>query len=518
MPNIDINISFDYSLGTRGQNNSEFVYPSGLCILNNEMYVVDKQNNRVQVFDLAGIYQRQFGTVGSGNNNFFFPEGIDTDGTNLYVVDSGNHRIKKHQPDGTYLLEFGTEGTGTSNFKYPVGIDVMSSMIIVADKQNHRIKIHDLSGVFILEFGSYGSGNSEFNFPEGVTYFDNKIYVADSGNGKVKVFNAAGLYISDINAKTFNYPVGLINVEDKLIGVVDRVDSEITFLDTVGQVVSEYGSEGVGINEYSFPGNGYFSDDILYTTDSANHRVKVLNAVLEDNVPIYVNELMNLTKQLYPTGRAWWLNYQNTFSLLHEALAYSESRALENSVGILNSILPDNDLFSEQDAFYWENALGLILSSSLTLEERKANILRKMQHPGNIPARQHYLYLQGQLQDAGFSVYVFENRVPIGGGNYEVINPIPALYGAFDYNSSTYGSVGIPGIDVDSVIANYIDENKDSTYNFGNDVNLRATFFIGDVTFGQKADVPIDRKEEFRELILKIKPAQTAGWLLINYV
>lgn len=222
------------------------------------------------------------------------------------------------------------------------------------------------------------------------------------------------------------------------------------------------------------------------------------------------NIFVKLSKQLFPTGRAWWIRLNGIFHKLLQGLSLSEQRVHDATVFLLDAILPDNDNFDEEDAANWEKALGLYNQSYLSLADRKKIILRKMQHPGNIPARQHYLYLEGQLQNAGFDVYVHENRF----GSPPVINnPVAAIYGEINYGQINYGNQGINH----SKIINYIDANKDSQL-IGDGVNMRATFFIGSQVFPNRADVPNERKKEFRELILKIKPAQTAGFLLINYI
>ena len=52
----------------------------------------------------------------------------------------------------------------------------------------------------------------------------------------------------------------------------------------------------------------------------------------------------------------------------------------------------------------------MVASPTTSLAVRKAAIARKLGQPGRVKARQSYLYLQKQLQDAGFDVYVYENR------------------------------------------------------------------------------------------------------------
>ena len=514
MAEVDVNISYDSQFGSNGTGNSEFAYPTGICIANDNIYVVDRQNHRIQYFDLDGVYVGQFGSVGSGNDEFFFPEDITSDGTSLYIVDGSNHRVKVHGLTGTYISQYGSQGSADSEFDYPTGIHYNGGYLYIADTQNHRIKQYNTSNVFIKKFGSYGITNSLLNFPESITYFDGKLFICDSGNKEVKAFDLNGNYLSKINY-TFGYPSYVSNNNDSLITVSDKTNNKIISFDSNGDYISEFGSVGSGTIQVYFPEASVYNDDLLYLVDSGNHRIKILSFEIETEIPIYVDDILKLTKQLYPTGRAWWLNYQNTFYKFHEGLSYSESRAYSAANKILSSIIPDNDIFDEDDASNWERALGLFVQTSLLLADRKAAILRRMQHPGIIKARQHYLYLQGQLQDAGFDVYVNENRISNGDGTYSIYNPIPSIHGEFNHGDNVHGNSGVSDY---TKIANYIDEDSDSSFDFGDETSLRATIFIGGENIGDRANVDILRKKEFRELILKIKPAQIAGFLLIDYV
>jgi hypothetical protein len=160
----------------------------------------------------------------------------------------------------------------------------------------------------------------------------------------------------------------------------------------------------------------------------------------------------------------------------------------------------------------------MIISPLVDLELRKLAIRRKMNHPGDIKARQHFLYIEGQLRAAGFDVYVYENRFPYGGSYYtrslfDIIGGVgidDLQHGDSQHGDSQHGGT------YSNIIANYIDEVIDS--NFSIPSSLRCTFFIGANPLGQFANVPIERKQEFRQLILKLKPAQMVGYLLINYV
>jgi len=156
-----------------------------------------------------------------------------------------------------------------------------------------------------------------------------------------------------------------------------------------------------------------------------------------------VEKLIALTRQLYPTGRAFRVAVDSYKLRVHRALAISEDQAYNDALSTLNSALPDNEDFTEEDAAQWEHRLGLITNEAVLLDTRKAAIIRKMNHPGTVPARQHFTYLEGQLQAAGFDVYVHENRFDdgLGGTKYGCLRGAPiglaTTSAAFHLDSAT---------------------------------------------------------------------------------
>jgi hypothetical protein len=230
-------------------------------------------------------------------------------------------------------------------------------------------------------------------------------------------------------------------------------------------------------------------------------------------------KILKLTKGLYPQGRAFKVSGGSNLEKLHRAFAVSETQAYNDACSILNNILPDNSNFTTGDASQWEERLGMINGDAVALADRKLAIKRKMQHPGNIPARQHYLYLEGQLQAAGFSVYVHENRFDLYPDTYETQNP-RTIYGSSGWVTNLHGTFlhgqALHGQYYSDIIANSIASEGDLSFNLGS--NLRSTFFIGGQTLGTFANVDAEREAEFRQLILKIKPVQTVGFLFINYI
>jgi hypothetical protein len=248
-------------------------------------------------------------------------------------------------------------------------------------------------------------------------------------------------------------------------------------------------------------------------------------------------KIKQLTRLLYPTGRAYNMPTGGAFEKLHSGLAQSEGRAVDDADSILFSILPDNTNFTVDDAEDWERRLGLITNALVSLDDRKAAIIRKMNHPGDIPARQSWDYLQQSLQAAGFDVYIHENipeqsvfglLQPFSGtaqqgqaqqGQVQQGTVITANSNLFVYlqqGQAQQGQVQQGAYVYTNLIANNINESLDAYFNIGS--NWRSVFWIGGTNIGDFANVDINRKDEFRQIVLRIKPVQSIAYLLINYI
>lgn len=222
------------------------------------------------------------------------------------------------------------------------------------------------------------------------------------------------------------------------------------------------------------------------------------------------DKFMQLTRQLYPTGRAFKMPYGGYLEKLHMGLAVSEAQVYEDAVSILDSILPDNANFTTDDATDWERRLGMQTNLSVSLADRKAAIIRKLNQPGINPAKGHYLNLERELQLAGFDVYVHENIPDQSPYAFSGI----VTYAEIQHGDTQHGILQ-HGINYTNKIANYIDETKDLYFSLGG--TFKSSFFISDM-YGGMANVPLARKSEFRQLILKIKQVQSIGFLYINYI
>lgn len=221
-----------------------------------------------------------------------------------------------------------------------------------------------------------------------------------------------------------------------------------------------------------------------------------------------MSKIGELTKRLFPTGYAHRTITGSVKDKLFESLAVSEQQLYVDANSILDSMLPDNANFTANDAARLEEYYGIITNPLVSLQDRKDAIIRKMNHPGDILARQSAGYMQQQLQLAGFKVYVHETNSSIEtlGGSGLSVQAGDAQAGETQFGHIMY----------DDKIANSLYASIDKLY-LEDSLN-RNTFVIGDITLGSYANVDVNRKLEFRQLVLRLKPVPTVGYLLINYV
>ncbi|MGM0608108.1 MAG: hypothetical protein ACQESP_06795 [Candidatus Muiribacteriota bacterium] len=160
----------------------------------NNIYILDRYNHRVLKYNSEGTLQKSFGTnrdtvgdfrldSGSGRGEFRNPFFITVDfNDNLYVADIGNNRIQKFNKNGEFVTEFGRpgagEGTFTGRFTFAISNE---GLIFVNDYARSRVQIFDITGDFISVYGQFGDRDIDFVNPMGINIGDErKIYIFNS--------------------------------------------------------------------------------------------------------------------------------------------------------------------------------------------------------------------------------------------------------------------------------------------------------------------------------------------------
>lgn len=124
------------SWGYEGLGDGEFREPCYIASDSQDnIYVVDRINNRVQKFDKYGQFITKWGanngvpmqdpldSWGLADGDLFLPVGIAVDDNdNVFVTDTSNNRVQKFTSNGTFVEKWGEFGGEQENFFSPQGI------------------------------------------------------------------------------------------------------------------------------------------------------------------------------------------------------------------------------------------------------------------------------------------------------------------------------------------------------------------------------------------------------------
>ena len=145
------------------------------------------------------LYLKKVGTLDtSGDGVLNGPMGLRFDADdNLYVSDSFNHRVQVFTKDGTFLRKFGGYGTGEGQLNQPWGLDIDSDgCLYVADWRNARVQKFSAEGDYMATFGGPGSGEGELQRPSSVAIDkDGDVYVVDWGANRVQIYEPDGTHV-----------------------------------------------------------------------------------------------------------------------------------------------------------------------------------------------------------------------------------------------------------------------------------------------------------------------------------
>ena len=162
--------------GGRGKDPGQFDGPRGITLISNKLFVCDRDNHRVQVFDTDLNLLNSFGTYGCGEGEFSRPYDISTDRDGcLYVVDYGNHHVQVFSQSGSFLRSFGKRGSGPGELSGPGGIHVHNEHVYITEWDFPRVSVFTTSGEFASSF-TVGQSGCEYGI---TTDRDGYLYVCD---------------------------------------------------------------------------------------------------------------------------------------------------------------------------------------------------------------------------------------------------------------------------------------------------------------------------------------------------
>jgi DNA-binding beta-propeller fold protein YncE len=175
--------------GTPGKNDSKdaFAEPTNIAFEpNGDFYVSDGYvNSRVIKFNRDGEYITHWGQKGTGDGEFNLVHDVVRDANGrIYVADRTNQRVQIFDGSGKFLGKW-------TNIGAPWGLDYVAreNSIYMCDGLNNRVIKLNLEGQILGVLGSYGKVPGKFDFAHSIAV-DNHgaIYVAEIKNWRVQKF------------------------------------------------------------------------------------------------------------------------------------------------------------------------------------------------------------------------------------------------------------------------------------------------------------------------------------------
>jgi sugar lactone lactonase YvrE len=191
-----------------GQIGQGLIDPGGMAIDNENrfLYVADSALDQVLVFDADKLtFIRKMGTSGKQHSlteagQFAMPTNVAVDAdNNLYVTDTYNSRVEVFDADGNFIRAWGKAGDQPGKLFRPKGIAIdADGHVWIADTQQDRVQCFTQDGQLLMWLGAHGGLPGEFQALAGL-YIDrnNRMFTSEQYPGRVQMFR----YFTDDEAR-----------------------------------------------------------------------------------------------------------------------------------------------------------------------------------------------------------------------------------------------------------------------------------------------------------------------------
>lgn len=153
---------------------------------NGDFYIADGYgNSRVVKFDKAGKFLKTWGKKGAGPGEFNLPHAVQVDAEGrVYVGDRENNRIQVFDAEGKFLRQL----AGMA----PFGLFITPDQhLFVADGRANKVLKMTLDGKVLSSWGAAGAEPGNFQLPHGLTVAaDGAVYVTEITGKRLQKFVA----------------------------------------------------------------------------------------------------------------------------------------------------------------------------------------------------------------------------------------------------------------------------------------------------------------------------------------
>lgn len=274
----------DLGVGRFGTGRLSFDDPVDLAVDEDDnVYILDAGNYRVQVMNEKGRHEATWGQRGEGAGELDEPVAMaysERDDV-LYILDGGSFLVQKFEKDGQFVTAFGEEGTRKGKFRDPVDLTVDGQgYVYVLDRRRRKVIKFHKSGQFIDEWGRDGGRRDDsFMDPVSIAFSDELVgylVVADAGRGGLLRFERDGdfrgmltLYPDPVQESLT--PIKVETDSGENLFILDEEQGKLLRLE--GSSVGIFALRGKGIELEQPSGLVLDSEDRIYVTDIKKNRL-----------------------------------------------------------------------------------------------------------------------------------------------------------------------------------------------------------------------------------------------------
>ena len=197
-----------------GKGEGKMSHPIGLLIRGNKVFV--SHNHCILVYQLDGKFVSSIGSKGSGELQFSYPCGLSTDEYNndIYICDRNNHRIQIISENHQFKSQFGKD-----TLHYPCDIKHYKDSIFILDDSNPCLHIYNRD--LVLQQSVVTRGIEQQVTNPLFFFIDNfgNILITDPYPNSILILNSEFEFIHKISV---SLPMGITMDRDDRIIVTSR--------------------------------------------------------------------------------------------------------------------------------------------------------------------------------------------------------------------------------------------------------------------------------------------------------
>jgi DNA-binding beta-propeller fold protein YncE/ABC-type Fe3+ transport system permease subunit len=234
-----------------------------------------------------------FGSTGRAPGQYVYPRAITYDPSDdtFWVIDRAG-RVQQIDGSGRQLLGWAMPEFAMGK---PVGVTVgPDGNLWVPDTHYHRIIVFDRHGKEVRRFGVEGSGPGEFDLPTDIA-FDSKgrVFVSEYGvNNRIQIFDQQANYLGEFGKfgdgpDGFSRPQSIL-IKDDVLYVTDSCNHRVGIYTLDGKLIRHLGRVGTGPGELRFPyGLDLDAAGNVIVCEFGNNRVQKLDPVTGASLGIF---------------------------------------------------------------------------------------------------------------------------------------------------------------------------------------------------------------------------------------